>query len=299
VSPLLDRFRRQHRGDAVAFVLSGGGNLGALQVGMLRALLERRIVPELILGCSVGAINGAAAAEDPSLGMVGRLQDLWRDLDYRDVLPNSGLLPTAVMMARRGVSVHGNSGLRTIIEGMVSARTFAELAVPYQCVATTVPEGAEVWFSSGSLVEPILASAALPAVLPPVEIDGVRHIDGAVVNDIPIARAVELGATTIFVLHTGSFDRPRPEPRRPIEAALQAYWIARRARFRRELEIVPADVDLILMPTGPLPPIRHDDLRHSEDLIAAAYVASLAFLDRREQEPALVRTPAVSGPDAS
>ena len=126
---------------------------------------------------------------------------------------------------------------------MIGTRTFADLVVPFQCVATDIDQAREVWFSEGPLIEPILASAALPAVLPPVEIDGIRYMDGAVLNDVPVTRAVGLGATHVYVLHTGTFDRPRPEPRRPLDVALQAYWIARRARFQRDLAALPPDVD--------------------------------------------------------
>ena len=199
----------RHRPAMTAFVLSGGGVLGALQVGMLRALLEHRIQPDLVLGCSVGALNGVAIAAEPSLAMVGRLQETWLDLEGRDVLP-AGLLPTTVQLARKGEAVHGNEGLRTVLEEILPVATFEELAVPFQCVATDIVAAREVWFSSGTLVEPILASAALPAMLPPVEIDGVRYIDGAVVNDVPVTRAVDLGATTIYILHVGRLRPPPP-----------------------------------------------------------------------------------------
>jgi NTE family protein len=275
----LREFLARHRSNPLtAFVLSGGGNMGALQVGMLRALLERRIRPSLVLGCSVGALNGAAVAADPSLAMVGRLQDLWLDLEHSDVLPTA-LLPTTVQLARKGVALHSNAALLKVIEQVLTPRTFAELAVPFQCVATDLDAAREVWFSEGPLLEPILASAAIPAVLPPVEIDGVRYVDGAVVNDVPVTRAVELGATTIYVLHTGTFERPRPEPKRPFDMALQAYWIARRARFHRDLANLPADVEVVILPTGEAPTIRFNDLSHSAALIDVAYRASVDALD--------------------
>jgi NTE family protein len=263
-------------------VLSGGGVLGALQVGMLRALLEHRIQPDLVLGCSVGALNGVAIAADPTLTMVGRLQETWLDLEGRDVLP-AGLLPTTVQLARKGEAVHGNAGLRAVLEEILPVETFAELAVPFQCVATDIAAAREVWFSSGTLVEPILASAALPAMLPPVEIDGVRHIDGAVVNDVPVTRAVDLGATTIYILHVGGFDRPRPEPKRPFDMALQAYWIARRARFRRDMAALPADVEAILLPVGEAASGRFNDFRRSDALMASAYRATDALLTARSE----------------
>lgn len=281
LAPLRDRLRRRGSVPRTAFVLSGGGNLGALQVGMLRALLEHRIVPDIILGCSVGALNGAGVAADPSLAMVGRLQDLWLGLEDGDVLP-AGLLPTTVQLARKGVAVHGNEGLRKVIEDVLPpGATFEDLQVPFQCVATDIAAAREVWFSTGSVVDPVLASAALPAMLPPVEIAGVRYIDGAVVNDVPVTRAVELGATTIYVLHVGGFDRPRPEPKRPFDMALHAYWIARRARFRRDMADLPDTVEAVLLPTGDAPAGRFNDFSHSAALMSSAYQASDALLRER------------------
>ena len=284
LNPFRELLGRHRSAPRTAFVLSGGANMGALQVGMLRALIERRIRPGIVLGCSVGALNGAAIAAEPTLAMVGRLQELWIDLEDKDVLP-SGVLPTTVQLARKGIALHANTALRTVIEGVLTARTFGELAVPYQCVATDLEAASEVWFSEGPLVEPILASAALPAVLPPVEIDGIRYLDGAVVNDVPVARAVELGATTIYVLHTGTFDRPRPEPRRPFDMAVQAYWIARRARFQRDLALIPPDIEVVILPTGTFPSVRFNDLSQSAALIDVAYRASTAFLDDRLGRP--------------
>jgi NTE family protein len=233
-----------------------------------------------VLGCSVGALNGAAVALEPNLAMVGRLEEVWVDLEHRDLLPQ-GLIPATVQLARRGVALHSNAGLRALIEQVLGDRTFADLPVPFQCVATDILAAREVWFSDGPLVEPILASAALPAVLPPVEIDGVRYMDGAVLNDVPVTRAVSLGATRIYVLHTGTFERPRPEPRRPLDIALQAYWIARRARFQRDLAQLPTDIDVIILPTGEAPVIRFNDLSQSRALIDVAYRASAAHLQGR------------------
>ncbi|MCB0970099.1 MAG: patatin-like phospholipase family protein, partial [Acidimicrobiales bacterium] len=217
MSRLRDLLRRKPR--RTTFVLSGGGNLGALQVGMLRALFEREIVPDLVLGCSVGALNGAAIAADPTSEMVAQLQDLWRGIADHDVMP-AGLLPTTLQLARKGDSIHDNANLRKVIADVLPVAHFEELQVPFQCVATALTEGRETWFSEGLLLEPILASAALPAVYPPVRIGGHRYLDGAIVNDVPISRAVSEGSDRIFVLHVGSWDRPRPEPKRPIDMAM-------------------------------------------------------------------------------
>jgi NTE family protein len=281
MTALLDRVRR--RPAPVAFVLGGGGNLGAVQVGMLRALVEHGIAADLVVGCSVGALNGVAYAQQPSLVGVGRLERLWASLDGRAVMP-SGWMPTAVQFARRGVAVHDNDGLRRTIAAALAVESFEDLAVPFECVATDLDAAREVWFATGPLVEPILASAALPSVYPPVEIDGARYIDGAVVNDIPVSRAVELGARRLYILHVGSFDRPLPTPRRPIDIAVQAYWIARRHRFNRDLATLPKGVEAVVLPPGDPPRIRFDDFTRSRELIDAAYAASTAVLDAREQD---------------
>lgn len=280
---LLERVRR--RPAPIAFVLGGGGNLGAVQVGMLRALVEHGIAPDLIVGCSVGALNGVAFAQEPSLVGVARLEQLWRSLDGRDVMPN-GRIPTAVQFARKGVAIHDGEGLRRTVEGVLTVERFEELGVPFECVATDLDGAREVWFSTGPLVDPILASAAIPGVYPPVEIDGVRYIDGAVVNDVPVSRAVELGARRLYVLHVGSFDRPMPSPRRPVDLLVQAYWIARRHRFHRDLSLLPNGVDAVVLPTGDPPRIRYDDFTRTRELIDAAYAASTAHL---ESEPARTR----------
>jgi NTE family protein len=283
MSRLRDLLRRKPK--TTAFVLSGGGNLGALQVGMLRALFERRIQPDLVLGCSVGALNGAAVAADPSLAMVGRLQDLWRGIADEDVMP-AGLLPTTVQLARKGVSIHDNANLSRVIETVLPVERFDQLQVPFQCVAAAIAEGTETWFDEGPLLAPILASAALPAVYPPVEIDGVKYLDGAIVNDVPVSRAVALGADRIFVLHVGSWDRPRPEPKRPIDMAMYAYWLARRSRFQRDLASIPASIEVLVLPPGATPVIRYNDFGHSDEMISSSYHATSAFLDAKDGDRA-------------
>jgi NTE family protein len=271
---ILRRWRRR----PVAFVLSGGGNLGALQVGMLRALAERDIAPDMVLGCSVGALNGAAYAADPTLAGVARLEALWRNLDG-DQIMGSSWLPSAVQLARKGASLHGNEGLKATIDRILFREHFSELKVPFQCVATSIEPVAETWFADGPLKQAILASAALPAVFPVVDIDGVPYFDGAVVNDVPVTRAVDLGARTIYVLHVGNLDRPWIEPKRPIDVAVQAYWIARKHRLSRDLAALPRHVDVHMLPRGTPPDPRFDDFSHTEDLINQAYGATAAHLD--------------------
>ena len=236
----------------IAFVLGGGGHMGAYEVGMLRALLERDVRPDLIVGTSVGALNGAAVAHEPTVEMVERLRSVWLGSDQEKVFGGS-LLSGALNMFRSRTHLHSNRPLADLVKRLVPVTTFEELTIPFQCVAASVERAAEHWFSTGPLVEAILASAAVPGVLPPVEIAGEHFIDGGVVNSIPISRAVELGATEIFVLHVGRMDAKLVAPTTPIQVATVTFEIARRHRFNRDLASLPDGVRAHVLPTGESP----------------------------------------------
>jgi NTE family protein len=264
-----------------AFVLGGGGNLGAVQVGMLAALTERGIRPDLVLGCSVGALNGAVIAADPSPGGVARLQEIWLDKSTWQVF-SSNKLAGPWLLLRRARSMIGDERLRALAESALAVRTFEELTVPLHVVATSLRTGKARWFDQGPMLEPIIASAALPAIFPPVTIDDDLLIDGGVVDNVPISRAVELGATRIVVLHTGNFERPRPDPQRPLDVLLQAFSIARNERFARESEMLAAGGPEVLIVPGVDPgPLRRDDFTKTSALIVAARASTAAWLSQR------------------
>jgi NTE family protein len=262
-----------------AFVLGGGGNLGAIQVGMLRALVQRGIEPDLIVGCSVGALNAAAIAGDHSIEGVRRLEDVWLGLKPDDVFP-TGRLTGPWMLVRRALSLCPNDKLRSVIERSIAFDRFEDAPVPVEVVAVSLSTGRERWFDKGPVVAPILASAALPAVLPPVEIDGELYIDGAVVDNVPISRALHHGAKRIYVLHVGNFTRPRPRPQRPIDVLLQSFSIARNYRFLAEANAAaPEGVEIITLPGIDPGGIRRNDFSRTRELIERAAGASATFLD--------------------
>lgn len=269
-----------------AFVLGGGGQLGAGEVGMLRALLERGHAPDLVVGTSVGAINGAAVASEPTIAMVQRLQDTWSDIERSDVFAGSFLNRLATL-ARTGTHLHGNDALRAALTEALPVPLIENLPVRFECVAASIESASEHWFTTGPLVDAVLASAAVPGILPPVEVGGQHYIDGGIVNSIPVDRAVALGATRIFVMHVGRLDRPLAPPRWPWEVALVAFEIARRHRFLGDLASLPASLELHVLPTGQPEPPKYNDfsaLRYRVsagvgESIERAYAASLAYLD--------------------
>jgi NTE family protein len=270
-----------------AFVLGGGGVLGAAEVGMLRALFERGVRPDLVVGTSVGAINGAFVAADPVPDAVDRLRRVWEELTTEGVLSGSMLARVGTLVRTR-THLHRREPLRDLLAKHLPVRTFAELAVPFQCVAASIERAAEHWFDEGELVPAVLASSAVPGLLPPVELDGEHYLDGGLVHSIPVGRAVALGAETIYVLHVGRIDRPLRPPARPWEVATVAFEIARRHRFAADLAALPPDVTLHVLPSGEeaapsagdLRNLRYRDFSGVGARIDRAYAAACEYLSQ-------------------
>ncbi len=281
----------------VAFVLSGGGALGAVQVGMLRALVEAGIRPDLVIGCSVGAINGAGFAADPTLRGVARLERIWRRLAEGDpeLMPSS-LVPVAVQLGRRGPGIHDMEPLARLLDEELPVHDFEHLPIPFQCVATDVELAVERWFERGPLLDALLASAALPAVYPSRWIDGREYVDGGVLNEINTDRAVALGMTDLYVLHVGHLDKPPRIINRPFDGALRAYWIHRRYRYEEDLRRIPEFCTVHRLPAGSAEGLRFDHFSRAPELTEQAYRHTSAYL--RAVSPHSPATDATAPTDA-
>ncbi len=184
-----------------AFVLAGGGSLGAVEVGMLQALLDWGEAPSFIVGASAGAINAAYFAGDPTPAGAEKLEGIWCALKRRDVLPFS-LRSMFGVLRQRGHLVDSD-GLRRLLERNFPYQQLEQAKLPVHIVASDMLSGHEVLLSSGSVVDAVLASAAIPGVFPPVRIGSRLLVDGGVANNTPISSAIRLGATRIIVLPTG------------------------------------------------------------------------------------------------
>ena len=265
----------------IAFVLGGGGMLGAVEVGMLQALSEAGVRPDLVVGSSVGAINGAAVAADPGPTTTARLTALWEELGVDQVF-GGGVMGRLGTLVRSGTHLHGNEGFRQLLRDQAGDGLIEQLAVPFQCVAACIETARAHWFSQGPVVEAVLASSAVPGLLPPVRIGSRHYVDGGLVHSIPVGRAVELGATTIYVLQVGRVERPLAPPRRPWEVGAVAFEIARRHRYGEEMAALPDDLDVHVLPSGesaaPLASVRYRDTTQVRSRIKAAYDASRTHL---------------------
>jgi NTE family protein len=261
-----------------AFVLAGGGSIGAVQAGMLRELVSWGVAPDMVVGSSAGAINGAYFAAAPGLEAVQQLETIWRGLRRQQVFPITWRSTMGALA--RGSSLVDPRGLRRLLEAHLPYRELEQAAVPMHVVATDLLGGSLVRLSSGSVVDAVLASCAIPGAFPPVRI-GERHlVDGAVASNTPIRVALELGATRLIVLPSGyacALDNP---PRGAIAAGLHAITLLIAHQLVADLERCAAKAEIVTVP--PLCPLAVSpyDFSRAAELIERAAVQTRRWLER-------------------
>lgn len=255
-----------------AFVLGGGGYLGGYQAGMLRALFERGIAPDLVIGTSIGSIQGAMIAKDPTPSVLTSLDRMWDDVATMGVMKVrlGGLLSNAI---RLNPAMATQDVLRTLLIRYLGEDTRIEdLPVPYQAAAASIERATVRYFDSGPLLPALLASAAVPGLWPPVQIGDEHYVDGGVVETVPVTRAIAYGATTIYVLRLRQREPALSAPRWPWQLGQVVYEVARRHRLGQVIHTRPPGVVVHLIPTGEEflePPDNgvHTSLREQRDTI--------------------------------
>jgi NTE family protein len=267
-----------------AFVLSGGASLGAVQVGMLRALYERGIESDLIVGASAGALNGAFIAARPqTVATADELADVWIGLRRGRVFP---LNPFTGLFGFTGLRRHmvPDSGLRALIAEHMTAERLEDLPIPLHVIATDVFTGSEVRLSEGPLCEAILASAAIPGVLPSVEWDGRTLMDGGVANNTPISVAVELGAERVYVLPTAQTCDLDAPPTGALGMVVHATSMLVQRRLMDDIERYRDFAELIVLPSPCPVRVQPMDFSRAEPLIDQALGESRRWLDPEEAD---------------
>jgi NTE family protein len=279
------RHRRAERARAQgrpreAFVLSGGGSLGAAQVGAMRALLEAGIRPDLMVGCSVGALNAAFLAVDPTPARLSELESVWRSLAREDVFGRGRALLHAV---RRHDHLYEPEALQALVRSWVPLRDLADTAVPCHVVTTDLERGQPAWWSAGDPVQVLTASACLPALFPPVRLGDSLHVDGGVTAPVPVERAVELGAYRIWVLDVTGGSLGRTGARMTaLDVLLQSFAISR-LQLDRPVTGLRADQHVVRLRRPDLGPLEMRDFTQTPRLMAAGYaVAQEALAASRE-----------------
>jgi NTE family protein len=279
------RFRRRRPPiveGKTAVVLSGGGNRGVSQVGMLRALVEAGVRPDVVIGTSVGSLNGAALARDPSPAGIDVLTDVWLGIDRELLFPDS-TLTRAWRLASRKRYIWGNEGLAQVIDSF-GVDEFSELAVPLRVIACDLANGEEAVIAAGPLKPALLASCALPGGYPPIEHDGRLLVDGGVINNVPVSHALSGPVSQIYVCDT-SADLDIGLPRSAIEVMMRAFAIARQGRVRRDLERYEHDPRVIFLPRV-VDKRRPFDFTGGEELMRTGYDSARDFLASTAHEAA-------------
>ncbi|MFI5887780.1 patatin-like phospholipase family protein [Streptomyces sp. NPDC051554] len=238
------------RTPANAFVLGGGGELGGYQVGMVRALLERGIKPDLVIGTSIGSIQGAMLAANPTVSVCTEMNEFWEEFVSRGAMRISprSLFANAV---RLRPSLTSNDALREVVTTCLGDRTrIEELSVPYQCAAASIERATVRYFDSGPLLPAVMASCAVPGLWPPIEIGNEHFIDGGVVETVPMNRAVAYGAGTIYVLRMRQREPELRVPRWPWQLGRVVFEVSRRHRLGHVLNSRPEGVTVHILPSG-------------------------------------------------
>ena len=259
-----------------AFVFTGGGSLGAIQVGMLRVLLAAGVHPDFVVGASVGAINASYFASVPTLEGAATLERIWTGLRRSDIFPLT--LASAIGLLRHPGNLVDPNGLRNVIEENLPFARLENTQIPLHIMATNL-QGLSVRLSTGPAIEAILASTAIPGIFPPVEIDGDPLIDGAVAANTPLRLALELGASRVIILPTGYACALKEPPKSAVGKALHAVTLMIAWQLMHELERIPADVQVHLVPALCPLAVSPFDFSSSRELIERAARSSQKWIE--------------------
>lgn len=260
-----------------AFVLSGGANLGSVQVGMLKALHEADVRPDLLIGTSVGAINAAwLAGAQPNEG-VDELAEIWRSLSRSDIFPMRFGMGLAGFLGKRE-SLTDASGLRELIDTHIRFDRLEDSPIPLHVVVTDVLDGHDIALSEGPASDVITASAAIPGIFPAVVIDGRSYMDGGVVNNAPISYAVEFGADKVYVLPTGYACSLEEPPSSALGMTLHAVTLMINSRLSDDVDRYIDRVDLRVVPPPCPVTVGPGDFGHADELIEGSYHSTIDWL---------------------
>ncbi|HTX26170.1 MAG TPA: patatin-like phospholipase family protein [Streptosporangiaceae bacterium] len=262
----------------VGYVLGGGGSLGAVQIGMLRALGEHDVAPDIVTGTSVGSLNGAVIALDPGRA-VDRLVQTWARMTRDRVFPG-GLLAQARTLQHTRTHLFPSTGLAAVIAGFIGPETtFADLRLPFAAMATDIDTARPHVLSEGLVLPALLASAAIPGIFPPVQLGALRLYDGGLVANVPMRQALAMGARSLVVLDCNFPGNTLAAPATIAEVLLYTVTVTMRTQAIFEAPLAAAEVPVVYL-HGPEPhPISPLDFRQTGTLSEAAYQAARSFLD--------------------
>lgn len=269
----------------VAFVFPAGGSTGAVQVGVLQALAQRGIRPDVVVGCSVGALNATFFALDPTAAQAARLSSIWESISRTDVF-GAGRARTLARIAMRQDHIYAPEPLRNLIRRFCPLTDLAGARIPVNVVSTDLDMGLARWWTTGPAADILYASACLPGLLPPIVLDGHRHVDGGVLEPVPVGRAVDLDAETVYLLGEvfgpGEDDPPRPGA---LDVLVRSFAVSRYARLPEPTSLARAGQRVIVVPGARALGIDITDFTHTRRLIRESTARAQRYLDHLEAAP--------------
>ncbi len=266
----------------LTFVLSGGGSHGAVQVGMIRALVEAGVKPDLVIGSSVGAINGAALAADAD-NAADVLMKTWENINRKTLYGADSRLRAAWEVAREGLAGKGSAlcspkPLARLIDSSTTVDRIEDLPINLVVVATDLLVGSPKLLRQGSLSQALQATSATPGLFPPVQVDGVIYVDGATSANVPIRQGLTAGAKSIIVLDATPAHMPGFIPRTPWEALHQATQIMYRSQHADADEDLSNRHPIMRLPRPTPPALSPFDFSKTHELIDMGFNSAKKFL---------------------
>lgn len=259
-----------------AFIFAGGGSFGAIQVGMLHALAAHGINADMVFGSSVGALNSAYYAGNPTLEGIRQLEAIWQSLRRRDVFQVTWR--TALGFLRRRDFLATSDGLRQLVDRHLPYRNLEEAKIPVHIIATDILSAETVVLSKGPAADAIIASAALPPAFPPVHLKDLYLADGAITSNTPVKIAVARGAQRLIILPTGYACALQEPPRGAVATALHALTLLIARQLIEEVEGLDPAIEYFIAP--PLCPLKGSpyDFSQTTELITRARDSTAAWL---------------------
>jgi NTE family protein len=239
------------RSAKTAFVFAGGGSFGAIQVGMMDSLARHGVTADMVVGSSVGALNGAFYASDPTVDGVERLANIWRGLRRQDVFPFTWRTVLNFLWRRDFLIPH--DGVRKLVSDHIPYRDLEEARLPVHIVTTDIVTGDSVVFSKGPAAEAIVASTAIPGAFSPVRYGDRYLADGAISSNTPVRVAVKQGARRLIILPTGHACANEGPPVGALATALHALTLLIARQLVNELENIGPGIEYLVVP--PLCPL--------------------------------------------
>ncbi len=268
----------------LCFVFSGGGSYGAIQVGMIRALVEADIVPDMVVGSSVGALNGTLLAADPR-SAAENLHDIWSSMSDSGVFGGRTRFSTAMAAIRNGLrrnslGLYSPGPLRSLIDTHVPVERLEDLVIPTAVVVTDALVGQPKLLTQGSVGPILQASSAIPGVFPPVKIEGCFYVDGGVSANVPVRQAVAFGARSLVVLDANPATMPGTLPRSILGSVMHASMIMLRNQRADAVDDLVGRHPILHLPQVTPTTQSSFDFDHSAELIEAGYTNTAEFLGR-------------------